>query len=288
MAVPWRLLSGPPATAAETLAVDAALLERATSPVLRLWNLSEAAKLVGTNAATLEAGAVRRPTGGGAFMVEPQATGLSVVLTGVKDGADEFDRVACAVAVLLERLGIMAEFEDPDKIQADGKRLGWIGGAGAGSNVLVEAVITAVPEDFGAGVVEAFSEFFDAEIEEGELSADEKAAAAAARPEPASPPKEGVTGDLPTSGGMLRATIVPGDVPKQIRAARFTGTFNAFPREFVPGLEAAVAGRSIDDAPTLIEEFYRKTAGGVARVEPGEFLAVMSLAHMKVRRAASS
>jgi lipoate-protein ligase A len=288
MSVAWRLMSGPPATAAETLAVDAALLDRATSPVLRLWNLSETAKMVGANAATVETGAVRRPTGGGTFTVEPQATGLSVVLTGVKDGADEFDRVACAVAVLLERFGILAEFEDPDKLQADGKRLGWIGGAGAGTNVLVEAVITSAPEDFGAGVVEAFSEFFDAEIEEGGLTEDEKAAVTAARPEPAPPPREGVSGDLPTSGGMLRATIVPGDVPKQIRAARFTGTFNSFPREFLPGLEASVAGKSIDDAPTLIEEFYRKTPGGVARVEPGEFLAVMSLAHMKVRRAASS
>ena len=97
-----------------------------------------------------------------------------------------------------------------------------------------------------------------------------------------------VTGDLPVRGGMLRALIVPGPGRNQIESARFTGPFRDEPAGTLERLHAALAGSTIDEAPTRIEEFFAQNAGALPGVEPEEFLTVLTLAFMKVRRAASS
>lgn len=285
MAVPWRLISGSPRSGSEVMAVDAALLARGRSPALHLWNVSAPAILVGAHEAAGEPGSVRRSTGGGTFVVGPPAAGWSVLLTDVDDPADAVDRVACTVATAMAKFGVGADFRGPDLIEADGKRIGWAGGASLGKNVLVQGAISEPPEEFGLALMEVLAEIFEAEIAEGDVTAEERPGAAPAEPQALS---GGVTGELPTAGGKVRATLVPGDAPKRIAQTRFTGNFNAYPGDTVRLLGAALAGTLIDDAPGLIEDFFAKNAGRVAGVEPGEFLTALSLAHMKVRLTAST
>ncbi len=97
-----------------------------------------------------------------------------------------------------------------------------------------------------------------------------------------------VSGELPTSGGVVRATIVPGEGRNQIKSVRFDGTFKKASADSLGGLEAMLAGKTIDDAPGLIEDFFRDNPGAVVGVQPGEFLTALTLAFMKVRIAASS
>lgn len=97
-----------------------------------------------------------------------------------------------------------------------------------------------------------------------------------------------VTGDLPVKGGVLRAAIVPGDGRNQIQSVRFTGPFRDEPAGTSELLHQALAGSTIDEAPTRIEDFFAQNAGALPGVEPEDFLTVLTLAFMKVRRAASS
>ena len=97
-----------------------------------------------------------------------------------------------------------------------------------------------------------------------------------------------VTGDLPVKGGMLRAAIVPGDGRNQIQTARFTGPFRDEPAGTLARFQDSLAGTTLDEAPAKIEDFFAKNTGALPGVEPEDFLTVLTLAYMKVRRAASS
>ena len=97
-----------------------------------------------------------------------------------------------------------------------------------------------------------------------------------------------VTGDLPIQGGILRATIVPGDGRNQIQSARFAGPFRDEPPGMLALLQESLAGSTIDEAPTKLEEFFAQNEGALPGVDPGDLLTVLTLAFMKVRRAASS
>jgi hypothetical protein len=97
-----------------------------------------------------------------------------------------------------------------------------------------------------------------------------------------------ITGDLPLKGGVLRAAIIPGGVRNQIQGVRFAGPFRDEPAGTQQRLEQALAGATIDEAPTRIEDFFAQNAGALPGVEPEDFLTVLTLAFMKVRRAASS
>lgn len=99
---------------------------------------------------------------------------------------------------------------------------------------------------------------------------------------------QSVSGELPTSGGVVRATIVPGSGLNQIGSVQFSGTFQAASADALRKLEGMLAGKKIDDAPGLIEDFFRDNPGAVPGVQPGEFLTVLTLAFMKVRIAAST
>jgi hypothetical protein len=259
------------------MAVDAALLERAKGPVLRVWNLSAPAKLAGMHQSGLKPGSVRRPTGGGTFEMGPDAVGFSVLLTKMKDPADAADRVACSASTSLE-----GEFRYPDILEVDGKRVGWLGGTSRGDRVLVQGAIENPPESFTLAFLEMLSEAFEAEITEGELEAAETEPVAASGE--AETVAGSVSGTLPTEGGNVCATIAPGAA----LSVRFSGTYNAYPGDLLRGLEKIVAGGTIDEAPTRIEEFFSACRGCVCGVEPGEFLTVISLAHMKVRRTTSA
>ena len=94
-------------------------------------------------------------------------------------------------------------------------------------------------------------------------------------------------GELPIKGGMLRVRLLPGDGLNKIRAAQFSGPFKAEPESAVRRLEEELAGVSIDEAPGRIEDWFGKNPGAVSGVEAGDLLTVLSLAHMKVRRAHS-
>lgn len=97
-----------------------------------------------------------------------------------------------------------------------------------------------------------------------------------------------VTGDLPVKGGVLRVAIVPGGGRNQIESVKFSGPFKDEPQGTLARLHAALAGSTIDEAPTHIEEFFAENAGALPGVEPEDLLTVLTLAFMKVRRAASS
>ena len=103
-----------------------------------------------------------------------------------------------------------------------------------------------------------------------------------------STPAASVTGELPTKAGMVRATIVPGAARNQIQSVRFTGTFKSEPAGILASLEQALAGATIDEAPGKIEDFFAQNPQALAGVEPEEFLTVLTLAFMKVRRTTSS
>lgn len=98
----------------------------------------------------------------------------------------------------------------------------------------------------------------------------------------------GVSGELPIAGGMLRAVIVPGQGRNQIRSVQFSGPFQAATPAALSGLQEALAGKTIDEAPGLIEDYFRDHPGAITGAAPGEFLTAMTLAFMKVRMASSS
>ena len=100
-------------------------------------------------------------------------------------------------------------------------------------------------------------------------------------------PVTNVWGELPIKGGMLRVRLLPGDGLNSIRAAQFSGPFKCQPESAVRRLEEDLAGTTIDEAPAKIEDWFGKNPGAVSGVEPGDLLTVLSLAHMKVRRAQS-
>jgi len=66
----------------------------------------------------------------------------------------------------------------------------------------------------------------------------------------------GVTGELPTKAGIVRATIVPGAARNQIQSVSFSGTFKAEPAGILAKLEQALGGSTIDEAPGKIEDFF--------------------------------
>mgnify|MGYP001616569689 CR=1 FL=1 len=101
-------------------------------------------------------------------------------------------------------------------------------------------------------------------------------------------PPDGVTGALPTPGGMLRVTIFPGAGRNQIASVCFTGSFRSEPEGVQGRLEESLAGTTIDEAPGRIEDFFAHNPGALPGVEPDELLTVLTLAFMKVRRTASS
>ena len=103
-----------------------------------------------------------------------------------------------------------------------------------------------------------------------------------------SAPATSVTGELPTKGGIVRATIVPGAGRNQIQTVSFSGTFKAEPAGVLASLEQALAGGTIDQAPGKIEDFFAQNPGALPGVEPEEFLTVLTLAFMKVRRTTST
>lgn len=96
-----------------------------------------------------------------------------------------------------------------------------------------------------------------------------------------------VWGELPIAGGMLRIRLLPGDGINKIRAVQFSGPFQANPESAVRRLEEELAGATIDEAPARIEGWFQKNPGAVSGAEPDDLLTVLSLAHMKVRRAQS-
>lgn len=98
----------------------------------------------------------------------------------------------------------------------------------------------------------------------------------------------GVSGELPISGGMLRAVIIPGEGRNQIRSVQFSGPFKAATPAALAGLQEALGGKTIDEAPGLIEDYFRDHPGAITGAAPGEFLTALTLAFMKVRMASSS
>ena len=101
-------------------------------------------------------------------------------------------------------------------------------------------------------------------------------------------PGSSVTGELPTKAGVVRATIVPGAGRNQIQSVSFSGTFKAEPSGILAKLEQALGGATIDEAPGKIEDFFAQNPKALPGVEPEEFLTVLTLAFMKVRRTTSS
>jgi hypothetical protein len=101
-------------------------------------------------------------------------------------------------------------------------------------------------------------------------------------------PASSVTGELPTSAGIVRATIVPGTGKNQIQSVSFSGTFKVEPAGILASLEKALAGGTIDEAPGKIEDFFAQNPKALPGVEPEELLTVLTLAFMKVRRTTSS
>ena len=103
-----------------------------------------------------------------------------------------------------------------------------------------------------------------------------------------SSPAPSVGGELPTKSGLLKATIVPGSGRNQIQSVKFGGTFKAEPSGILAKLELALAGVTIDEAPGKIEDFFSQNPSALPGIEPEEFLTVLTLAFMKVRRTTSS
>jgi len=96
------------------------------------------------------------------------------------------------------------------------------------------------------------------------------------------------TGELPVKGGVLKVIIVPGDGRNQIQEVRFSGPFRDEPAGARERLEKLLAAASIDQAPARIESFFAQNQGALPGVEPEDFLTVLTLAFMKVRRSTSS
>lgn len=103
-----------------------------------------------------------------------------------------------------------------------------------------------------------------------------------------SSPASSVTGELPTKAGIVRATLVPGAGRNQILTVSFSGTFKSEPPGILAKLEQALGGSSIDEAPGKIEDFFAQNPQALPGVEPEEFLTVLTLAFMKVRRTTST
>ena len=103
-----------------------------------------------------------------------------------------------------------------------------------------------------------------------------------------SAPLPSVTGELPTKAGLLKATLVPGAGRNQIQSVTFGGTFKAEPPGILARLEQVLAGVTIDEAPGKIEDFFAQNPTALPGVEPEEFLTVLTLAFMKVRRTTST
>lgn len=101
-------------------------------------------------------------------------------------------------------------------------------------------------------------------------------------------PSEGVTGELPLVGGVLRARIVPGEARNAISSVQFTGDFQAEPGDIARRLEASLAGTTVDEAAGRIEDFFAAHPGAITGAAPSDFLTVLTLAFMKVRRTTSS
>ena len=101
-------------------------------------------------------------------------------------------------------------------------------------------------------------------------------------------PPQSVTGELPTRAGIVKATLVPGAGKNQIQSVTFSGTFKVEPAGILAKLEQALAGGTIDEAPGKIEDFFAQNPKALPGVEPEEFLTVLTLAFMKVRRTTSS
>ncbi|HZE96217.1 MAG TPA: hypothetical protein VE981_04250 [Planctomycetota bacterium] len=101
-------------------------------------------------------------------------------------------------------------------------------------------------------------------------------------------PAPSVSGELPTKAGIVRATIVPGAGRNQIQSVTFGGTFKAEPAGVLARLEQSLAGTTIDEAPGKIEDFFAQNPRALPGVEPEEFLTVLTLAFMKVRRTMST
>jgi hypothetical protein len=108
------------------------------------------------------------------------------------------------------------------------------------------------------------------------------------REAPVTAPANSVSGELPTKAGLLRATIVPGTGRNQIQSVAFGGTFKAEPAGVLATLEKTLAGVTIDEAPGKIEDFFAQNPKALPGVEPEEFLTVLTLAFMKVRRTTST
>ncbi len=101
-------------------------------------------------------------------------------------------------------------------------------------------------------------------------------------------PTEGVTGELPVAGGVLRALIVPGERRNHILSVRFSGDFQSEPADAAGKLEESLAGTTVDEAAGRIEDFFSAHPGALTGAGPGDFLTVLTLAFMKVRRTSSS
>ena len=101
-------------------------------------------------------------------------------------------------------------------------------------------------------------------------------------------PASSVTGELPTKAGILKATIVPGAGKNQLQSVSFGGTIKAEPAGILAKLEQSLSGATIDEAPGKIEDFFAQNPTALPGVEPEEFLTVLTLAFMKVRRTTSS
>jgi len=103
-----------------------------------------------------------------------------------------------------------------------------------------------------------------------------------------SAPAPSVSGELPTKAGLLKATIVPGSAKNQIQSVKFGGTFKAEQAGTLGRLEQLLGGATIDEAPGKIEDFFAQNPTALPGVEPEEFLTVLTLAFMKIRRTTSS
>jgi len=99
---------------------------------------------------------------------------------------------------------------------------------------------------------------------------------------------EGSTGELRTAGGVLRATVMPGEGRKQIRSVRFAGDVVQQPEGSLLRLEEALAGATIDEAPARIEGYFADHPDAIGGASAGDFLTVLTLAFMKVRKGSST
>jgi hypothetical protein len=99
---------------------------------------------------------------------------------------------------------------------------------------------------------------------------------------------EGTTGELKTAGGVLRATVLPGEGRKLIRSVRFSGDVVQTPEGALLRLEEALAGATIDQAPAKIEEYFAANPDAIGGANAGDFLTVLTLAFMKALKSSST